>query len=326
MSPLTRLFICCDSDSFLLGTDRTMSNTDNNSTERLLQELLAKVNTLTEDVNVLEAKDGGRTYPQKCRHDGGSGGNTGHDGDNTIDRDGDLSDEENIEEVGSDGSHTTRFPLSEGGEAFLEATFDSRLDYKGRKAQIPKYSEPYCNWTTCPNISLVVAATLPNTSIKDNKLASRTQEMYMEAVAPLTALLENADDESFTLKEAIPMIQLAIQLLGDVAQHHSSQRRKAIIQHLNPQLQTLMKDEDFKESQPLLFGEDFGEKAKARIEVAAALKKVVNPLGDKGKHKGFQKSHPQRNSWGHQGGKPKYYGPASKPNKEAGTKTTQGKS
>ena len=137
----------------------------------------------------------------------------------------------------------------------------------------------------------------------------------MEAIAPLTALLENTYDESFTFKEAIPMIQLAIQLLGDASQHHSSQRRKAITQHLNSQLQTLMKDEDFKGSQPLLFGEDFGEKVKARIEAVAALKKVVNPLGDKGKHKGFQKSHPQRNSWDHQGGKPKPYGPASKPKK-----------
>jgi len=49
------------------------------------------------------------------------------------------------------------------------------------------------------------------------------------------------------------------------------------MQHLNPQLQTLMKDVDFKGSQPLLFGEDFGEKAKSRMEAAAALRKVVNP-------------------------------------------------
>jgi len=71
----------------------------------------------------------------------------------------------------------------------------------------------------------------------------------MKAVAPLTALLENTGDESFTLKEAIPMI---IQLLGDATQHHSSQRRKAIMQHLNPQLQTLMKDEGSKGFVPCL--------------------------------------------------------------------------
>ena len=83
-----------------------MSNPDNNSTEKLLQELFAKVNTIAEDVNVPKAKDSGRTYPQKRRGDGGSEGNGGHDG-GPQDCDGDLSDEENIEEVGSDGFHTT---------------------------------------------------------------------------------------------------------------------------------------------------------------------------------------------------------------------------
>ena len=299
-----------------------MSN-DGNSTDQLLRELLTKVDSLTNDVNVLKAKDHERTYPQKRRRDGGSEGTSGHDGDNTVDRDGDLSDVDEIEVNGSDGSNTTRFQLSEEGEAFLEATFGSRLDYKGRKAQIAKYGEPDWKWTACPKISPVVAATFPNTAIKEDKLAFQTQQMYMEAVAPLTALLENTEDELFTIKEAIPMVQAAIQLLGDAAQHHSSLRRKAIMQHLNPQLQTLMKDKDFKGSQPLLFGEDFGEKAKSKIEAAAALKKVVTSSGDKGKQKGFHKSHPHRNSWGRQGGKPKYYGQANKARKEAVTKTSQ---
>jgi len=61
------------------------------------------------------------------------------------------------------------------------------------------------------------------------------------------------------------------------------------MQHLNPQLQTLMKDVDFKGSQLLLFGEDFGEKAKSRMEAAAALRKVVNPTVPKGKS-GFWKA------------------------------------
>jgi len=176
-----------------------MANPNDNSTVRLLQELLAKINTLM-----------------------GEGWQN-----NTM--------------VAAPIYHLVS--LSEG-EAFLEATFNSRLEYKDRKAKI---AEPDCN---CPKISSVMAATLPNTTINGDKLAFQTQEMYMKVVVPLTALLENTGDESFTLKEAIPMIQSAIQLLGDAAQHHSSQRRKAIMQHLNPQLQILMKDEDFKGSQP----------------------------------------------------------------------------
>ena len=144
----------------------------------------------------------------------------------------------------------------------------------------------------------------------------------MEAIASLAALLENTDDDNFTIKDAIPMVQSAIQLLGDAAQHQSSMRRKAIMQHLNPRLQTLMKDVDFKRTQPLLFGQDFGEKAKTRMEAAAALQKIVTPTGPKGKQVGFQKSHPQKNTWGCQGGKTK--GSSFKPKKFQGSKGSQG--
>ena len=270
-----------------------------NSTEDLLKQLLATVNTLQKDVNNLKAKDDGRIYPQKRRRNDDSEGDESHDSDSVEDHDGDLP---GTGEVESDGSHATRFTLSEEGEAFLEATFNSHLVYKDRKKQVARYGELDSRWTTCPTISPVVAATLPSAAMKDDKVAFRTQEMYMEAIAPLAALLENTAEETFTIKEAIPMVQSAIQLLGDAAQHHSSLRRKAIMQHLNPQLQTLMKDEDFKESQPLLFGENFGEKAKARMEAAAALRKVVIP--PKPKQSGFQKGHPQRNTWGHQVARP----------------------
>jgi len=54
-----------------------------------------------------------------------------------------------------------------------------------------------------------------------------------------------------------------------------------------------MKDEDFKGPQPLLFGEHFGEKAKARMEEAAALKKIV--LLPK---PGFSEEPPSVTHWG----------------------------
>ena len=287
--------------------------TESTSTDVLLKELLATVNSLKKDVDDLKAKDDGRTYPQKRRRDGDDGeeGIESHDGDEFENRDGDFSD---AGEGESDGSHAPQFTLSAEGEAFLEATFDSRLSYKDRRKQIVRYGEPDSKWTTCPSISPVVAATLPSAALKEDKAAFRAQEMYMEAMAPLAALLESTDDENFTIKEAIPMVQSAVRLLGDATQHHSSLRRKAIMQHLNPQLQTLMKDVDFKGSQPLLFGDDFGEKAKSRMEAAAALRKVVNPTAPKRKS-GFQKSHPQKTTWGHQGGKTKQYSPMYKAKK-----------
>ena len=316
VSLLTWLFICCDSDSLLLGTHLKMSTTGD-STEDLLRQLIARVDTLTKDVDDLKTAKDERPYPQKRQRNGDSVGS--HDGDLGDGRDSDPGEEEN------DGSHATQFSLSEAADAFLETTFNSALTYQDRKKQIAKYGEPDSRWTTCPSLAPVVAATLPGAAIKDDKVAFRTQQMYMEAVAPLAAFLESTDDENFTVKEAIPMVQSAIKLLGDATQHHSAIRRKAIMQHLNPQLQTLMKDEDFKGAQPLLFGEHFGEKAKARMEEAAALKKIVLP--PKPKQSGFHKSHPQRHTGGHQGGKTRQYGPANKfQKKESGGKTSQGKS
>ena len=82
------------------------------------------------------------------------------------------------------------------------------------------------------------------------------------------------------------------------------------MKHLNPQLQSLMKDSDFKDAQPsFLFGEEFGGKAKTKLEAAAALKKTVYPPSSKPKQSGFWPSHPRKNNWGHQGGKPLHYGP-----------------
>jgi len=57
----TQLFICCDSDSFVLGTHLEMSS--ENPTEELLRELVAILNNLKKDINELKAKDAGRSYP-----------------------------------------------------------------------------------------------------------------------------------------------------------------------------------------------------------------------------------------------------------------------
>ena len=83
--------------------------------------------------------------------------------------------------------------------------------------------------------------------------------------------------------------------MGKANYHHSTERRKALLQHLNPLLKQLVEESDFKETPPMLFGEKFGVLAKQRIEAAAVLKKTL--VTDKGK-RGFRQSHSQKN-WGH---------------------------
>ena len=103
------------------------------------------------------------------------------------------------------------------------------------------------------------------------------------------------------------MLQTALVLMGDAFQHHSALRRKQLLQHLNPQLKELMK-EDFVALQPYLFGKDFGSIVKGKLEAAAALKKAVYPQSGKGKQ-GFQGGYPRKNSLGRGGSHQPNYGP-----------------
>ena len=82
-----------------------------------------------------------------------------------------------------------------------------------------KYGILDTKWTICPSLPPVVEVTLHKDAVKEDKVAFRIQEMYMEAMVQLILLLDQADREDFTLKEAIPM------LLTDAVQHQSSQRR-----------------------------------------------------------------------------------------------------
>ena len=58
-----------------------------------------------------------------------------------------------------------------------------------------------------------------------------------------------------------------------------------------------MNERDFKGVQPYLFGEDFGMKAKEKLDAVAALCKVVYQQPAKGKS-GFQAGYHHKFNWG----------------------------
>ena len=149
----------------------------------------------------------------------------------------------------------------------------------------------------------MVSANISRDAERTDRTTSRLQQFWLDAVAPIVMVLERAEEFSLP-PEAINMIQTSIQLMGNANYHHSTERRKALLQHLNPLLKQLVEESDFKEAPPMLFGENFGVLAKQRIEAAAALKKTL--ATDKGK-RGFLQSHPQKN-WGRGGGSSMYSG------------------
>ena len=123
--------------------------------------------------------------------------------------------------------------------------------------------------------------------------------MWLEATAPLTAVVERLDSKDISPAEVIQGVRTALVLMGNASQYHALQRRKTILQHLNPQLKLLVQDADFADAPPSLFGAKFGEIAKERLEAAAPMQKS-QPKATQG----FQKRHTQKyNSWGCRGGR-----------------------
>ena len=80
-----------------------------------------------------------------------------------------------------------------------------------------------------------------------------------------------------------------------------------------------MSASDFAKAQPFLFWEDFGLKAKEKLDVAAALKKVVYQQPAKGKSGGY----PCKHSWGRGGGHHNSYRPGKNNQKKMGGGNTR---
>ena len=236
------------------------------------------------------------------------------------------------DEEGSDGDPTSeveehkssdtaeQFQLSEEGETFLETVFNSKIEYSTRKAKLAKYGQLDFKWTRCPELGSVVKGILSNKALKQDKVSYRSQQLWLEAAGPLVAYLEKVHAGTFSLQEAIPMLQSSLMLMGDASQHQSSMRRKDILHHLNPQLKRLMNESDFTGVQPYLFSEDFGIKAKEKLDAAAALRKVVYQQPAKGKA-GFQADYPRKFNRGQEGGRRNNSGPG-RYRKKTGNPTT----
>jgi len=68
---------------------------------------------------------------------------------------------------------------------------------------------------------------VPKDAVKEDKIAYQTKEMFMDALQPLVACLEQAGKGNFMIKEAIPMIQSAIILIGNAVQYQSFLKRRS---------------------------------------------------------------------------------------------------
>ena len=195
-------------------------------TNELLREMVTKVTRLTEKVDSLE---------KRTMEPSGS----------TVD-----SEEETEEDPGG------LVPLTETTKTFLEAAFSGTLSNTDRKKRVDKIGVPDCDQIRCPKLDGVLKAVLPKDAIKADGYLSRLQQFWPDAVAPLAAILESAEEGDLTPEKAVAAAQTALYLMGNAHQQMAQERRKKVILKLNPSLKFMAEEQsNFNTAAPMLFGE-----------------------------------------------------------------------
>ena len=169
------------------------------------------------------------------------------------------------------------FKVSEKTEKFLSVYFSSAAPNQGRRQLRDKYGAPNITATACPSLDKVIKGRLSAETKSRDKQISKQQALCLDAVGPLTHILEEAAKGELTQKAALEAAQTALKLLGNASAHASRERRKNALRSMNPRLVDMAKDDTiYRSAAPALFGDGFCKKAKERDEELKCLNKATS--------------------------------------------------
>jgi hypothetical protein len=202
--------------------------------------------------------------------------NTDNDGPGNISNS-EPSDHEQDEDHRDKKSRT--YEVSELTKAFLQTAFclPKPVDNATRRTWINKFGVPEGVETRCPKLDGLIKGELPKEATEADRKLSRLQNFTLDIAGPLVAALEEltANDKPDATK-VTAAIQMSLRFLGNALAQYAQERRTRAMTHLNPDLKSLVEDEDFSQSLPLLFGAGFEKKAKERIKALDCLRKATS--------------------------------------------------
>ena len=134
--------------------------------------------------------------------------------------------------------------LSSTTTKIVEDTFEHSIFNERRRSLKRKQPIPDTPFTKCPKLDPTIQSRLPKPAKDADRNLAGIQTLVLDAAAPLLSTLEAARSGSLTPKGAAESAQLALKLLGNASANISTERRRKAITHLNPELGTLIEDED----------------------------------------------------------------------------------
>jgi len=169
---------------------------------------------------------------------------------------------------------TTIATVSEKMGAIIYKACTTRLDYADRMKARNTYSLPKVAASRTPQLDNFIKMEIqPATKAADKELAV-IQSHVLDALAPLSAILETKDDVP---EETMKVATDAIKLLGNASARISHLRRTKVITQVNKTLLPLVEDDsNFVEVSPSLFGPEFAQKSKDLVDQVKAMRSTLN--------------------------------------------------
>lgn len=183
-------------------------------------------------------------------------------------------------------------------EAILKRSFESLLN-EDRVDKRNVYSLPKVAVTKVPTLDKVMAAHCSKTTKTNDSTLSRIQALTLDALAPLTNILElfNLEAEEIQSDLVANAVETAVTLLGNASCHISTLRRTKVLEEYNKDLVLWAQDREaeFLKAAPQLFGPEFPKDATTHLEQVSALRKAryTQPYSS-----GFRRGQPSGSSGG----------------------------
>ena len=168
------------------------------------------------------------------------------------------------------------FKTSEKTEAFLKQSLTTTAPNQQRRQWREKIGAPNTPFTACPSMDKLLKSRLSASAKTWDRTLAKHQALMLDAVGPITHILEEAAKGQLTPKTAVEAAQTALKLLGNASMQVNRKRRRCAIESLNPSLMDLADEDDlYKNSAPQLFGEGFFKKEKERDKELQCLNQAT---------------------------------------------------
>ena len=169
-------------------------------------------------------------------------------------------------------------PVSERTNKFLNEAFATKLTPVQRKTLRSQYTLPQNELTKNPILDTMLASQCSSTTKSMDRTLSSLQGRVLEAVGPLSQLLEaiNDEDPQISMDQIGEAVETALTLLANASLHISEVRRTKVLEEYNKELLPFAtaKERDWASGAPRLFGPNFLKEATDYLQQLQLLRKA----------------------------------------------------